>query len=427
MAVSLLDHRGENALDRRLVLISIALVAIAACKRGTADTYRTDPVSRGGVTEIVSATGDVSAIVTVNIGSQVSGTISKLYVDFNSLVKKGQPLADLDPRLFKAALEKAVAGLASAQADVVKAQAAYNDSQRIEKRNKELLEQKLVSQQDVDTAVANREQADANLVGSKAKVLQARADKDQAATNLAYASITSPIDGIVVSRAVDVGQTVAASFQTPTLFTIANDLTKMQILANIDEADVGKVRDGQEARFTVDAYPGEEFRGFIREVRQAPNVINNVVTYSAVIDAANPERKLRQGMTAAVKVLTNQHDDVLRISNAALRWKPEGSDATPAPPAGAPGGSQRGDRTMARTAEVRSQPSADGQPAKKPVGRLARVYKLVNGKPAPVDVRIGISDGQRTELLSGGLAENDPVITGDSGRPVAGGTRRGPF
>src|ERR671924_20408 len=314
---------------------SVALLLLASCRRGTFESYRTEPVTRGSMTEIVSATGDVSAIITVNVGSQVSGTISKLYVDFNSQVKKDQPLADLDPRLFRAALEKAQAGLASAEADVEKAQAQLNDAVRVEKRTKELFEQKLASQQDVDSAVANREQMAANLSSTKAKVLQARADRDQAATNLAFARITSPIDGIVVSRAVDVGQTVAASFQTPTLFTIANDLTKMQVLAHIDEADVGKVRDGQEARFTVDAYPGEEFSGTIREVRQAPNTIQNVVTYDAVIAADNPERKLRQGMTAAVKVLTSQKDDVLRVSNAALRWKPESASPEPAasPPA----------------------------------------------------------------------------------------------
>src|SRR6266849_4580717 len=246
-----------------------------------------------------------------------SGNVSKLYVDFNSLVKKGQPLADLDPRLFRAALEKAQAGLASAQANVEKAQAQLNDAVRVETRTKELLEQRLVSQQDVDSAVANREQMAASLSSTKAKVLQARADRDMAAANLEFARIKSPIDGIVVSRAVDVGQTVAASFQTPTMFTIANDLTKMQVLAHIDEADVGKVHEGAQARFTVDAYPGDEFSGVIREVRQAPNTIQNVVTYDAVIDASNPERKLRQGMTAGVKVLTNHRDGVLRISNAA--------------------------------------------------------------------------------------------------------------
>jgi HlyD family secretion protein len=407
---------------------SLALLGASGCKRGGPESYRTDAVTRGPITEVVSATGDVSAIITVNVGSQVSGTISKLYVDFNSQVKKGQPLAELDPRLFRAALEKAQAGLASAEADVEKAQAALNDSIRVERRMKELLEQKLVSQQDVDTAVSTREQNAANLSSSKAKVLQARADRDQAATNLEYARITSPIDGIVVSRAVDIGQTVAASFQTPTMFTIANDLTKMQVLAHIDEADVGKVHEGEDARFTVDAYPGEEFSGTIREVRQAPNTIQNVVTYDAVIAADNPDRKLRQGMTAAVKVLTSQKDDVLRVSNAALRWKPENAPAASdqQQQQQTPGGSR--DRTMART-DRRAASAA--QPQANP-GKPARVYKLVNGRPVPADVRIGISDGQRTEVISG-LAENDVVITGDAGSGPGGaartqqGPRRGPF
>jgi len=262
-------------------------------------------------------------------------------------------------------------------------------------------------------------------------VLQARADRDQAAANLAYTSITSPIDGIVVSRAVDVGQTVAASFQTPTLFTIANDLTKMQILANIDEADVGKVHEGAETVFTVDAYAGEEFRGSIREVRQAPTTINNVVTYAAVIDAPNPLRKLRQGMTAAVKVLTSRQDDVLRVANAALRWKPENAEPVEGAPArGAPQGG--GDRTMARTAGERrpshgEQQSDGGAPSR---GRPARVYKLVAGKPVAVNLRVGISDGQRTAVLDGALAEGDAVIVAEGGaspgasRPAPSGARR---
>jgi HlyD family secretion protein len=399
--------------------LSLACLALAGCNPGASANLRTEAITRGPISEMVSATGDVSAIVTVNIGSQVSGTVSKLYVDFNSKVKKGQALADLDPRLFRAALERARAGLASAEADVQKAQAQLNDAIRVEKRTKELVEQRLVSQQDVDSAVANREQVAANLSSTKAKVLQARADRDLAATNVEFARISSPIDGIVVSRAVDVGQTVAASFQTPTMFTIANDLTKMQVLAHIDEADVGKVREGAEARFTVDAYPGDEFGGVIREVRQAPNTIQNVVTYDAVIDASNPEHKLRQGMTAAVKVLTGHKDDVLRVANAALRWKPE--NAPPEPPAqqGAP----RGDRTMVRT--ERRATSGAGPPA---AGKPARLYKIVDGKPVPVDVRIGISDGQRTEVLSG-LAENDGVVVGDSaaGGARPQGTRRGPF
>ena len=422
--------------------IGFALVAIASsiagCHRGTADTYRTDPVSRGPVVEMVSATGEVSAIITVNIGSQVSGTISRLYVDFNSTVKKGQRLAQIDPRLFQAALEKAQGGLASAQADVEKAVAALHDAERLEKRNKELFEQKLVSQQDVDSAIATREQAAATLSGNRAKVLQARADRDQAAANFAYTSITSPIDGIVVSRAVDVGQTVAASFQTPTLFTIANDLTKMQILANIDEADVGKVHEGEDTTFTVDAYPGEEFRGTISQVRQAPSTIQNVVTYAAVINAPNPARKLRQGMTAAVKVLTNRQDDALRIANAALRWKPDNAEPSPdGAPSRVPGTPGSGERTMARTAGERRGSGGhepDGGPSSVARGRAARVYKLVAGKPVPVNLRVGISDGQRTALLDGALAEGDLIIVAEGSGPPGGATRappgggrRGPF
>ena len=284
---------------RKLALIAVLL---GACGRKPAVSYRTEPVTRGPVSEIVNATGDVSAIVTVNVGSQVSGIIDKLLVDFNSAVKKGQLLATLDPRLFQAQLEKAQASLASAKANVEKAQAAFDDSARIAARWKDLLRQGLVSQADLDTALATRDQNSAGLSAAKASVLQAKADRDMAATNLAFTRITSPIDGIVVSRNVDVGQTVAAAFTAPTLFLIANDLTKMQILANIDEADVGKVSEGLEAKFTVDAYPGETFVGRIRDVRQAPNTIQNVVTYPAVIDAPNPDRKLRQGMTASVTV-----------------------------------------------------------------------------------------------------------------------------
>jgi HlyD family secretion protein len=419
-------------LPHRLPLLLVVLAAAAAaCHRGQAQAYQTQPVTRGPITEVVNATGDVSAIVTVNVGTQVSGTISKLYVDFNSAVKKDQLLALIDARLFEAQLERAKAALASAQADVENAQAAFNNAARVEQRTKELFDQRLVSQQDVDSAVAAREQAQAALSSAKAKVLQARADRDTAATNLVYTKITSPIDGIVVSRAVDVGQTVAASFQTPTLFTIANDLTKMQILANVDEADVGKVREGEDTIFTVDAYPGEEFHGPISQVRQAPNTIQNVVTYQAVIAAANPDHKLRQGMTAAVKILTSHRDDAIGVPNAALRWRPE--NAPPATDAGSGGSqAQKGDRTMARTAGARGGGSSTQDPAagpQRPQGRPARVYKLQDGKPVPVNLRVGTSDGQRTEVLAG-LDEGDQVIVGDSAsggaaRPQAG--RRGPF
>ena len=403
---------------RKIALIAV-LVA-TACGRKQAAPYRTDPVTRGPVSEVVNATGDVSAIVTVNVGSQVSGIIDKLNVDFNSKVKKDQLLATLDPRLFQAQLEKAAASLASANANVEKAQAAYADSVRIANRQQELRQQGLISQADLDTALATRDQNAAGLSAAKATVLQAKADRDMAATNLAFTRITSPIDGIVVSRSVDVGQTVAAAFQAPTLFLIANDLTKMQILANIDEADVGKVREGLEAKFTVDAYPGETFTGMIRDVRQAPNTIQNVVTYPAVIDAPNPDRKLRQGMTASVNITAARKDDSLRVSNAALRWKPDESAAPET--AQRPGGTPQ-----ARTASAAARGARDGSAQQAP-GRAGRVYKLENGKPVPVNIRVGLSDGQRTEVIEG-LSEGDRVIVGggDAATAAQQQRRRGPF
>ncbi|HEY4884082.1 MAG TPA: efflux RND transporter periplasmic adaptor subunit [Myxococcales bacterium] len=405
---------------RKLALIAVLL---GACGRKPAVSYRTEPVTRGPVSEIVNATGDVSAIVTVNVGSQVSGIIDKLLVDFNSAVKKGQLLATLDPRLFQAQLEKAQASLASAKANVEKAQAAFDDSARIAARWKDLLRQGLVSQADLDTALATRDQNSAGLSAAKASVLQAKADRDMAATNLAFTRITSPIDGIVVSRNVDVGQTVAAAFTAPTLFLIANDLTKMQILANIDEADVGKVSEGLEAKFTVDAYPGETFVGRIRDVRQAPNTIQNVVTYPAVIDAPNPDRKLRQGMTASVTITAARKDEALRVANAALRWKGDETSAAQEPAQQ----QQKGPGPQARTASAASRGTRETAGQQAP-GRAARVYKLQEGQPVPVSIRVGLSDGQRTEVLEG-LAEGDRVIVGGGEAGASGPQqrRRGPF
>jgi len=414
------------------VVRKIALIAVflAACGRKQAVGYRTDTVTRGPVSEVVNATGDVSAIVSVNVGSQVSGIIDKLYVDFNSPVKKGQLLATLDPRLFQAQMEKAEATLASAKANVEKADVAYADSKRIATRQQELRQTGLISQADLDTAMATRDQNAAALSAAKASVLQAKADRDMAAANLAFTKIASPIDGIVVSRSVDVGQTVAAAFQAPTLFLIANDLTKMQILANIDEADVGKVREGLEAKFTVDAYPGETFTGQIRDVRQAPNTIQNVVTYPAVIDAPNPDRKLRQGMTASVNITSARKDEALRVANAALRWKSD--DATAAQEV--PAQQRQSAPPQARTASAAARGTRDGAapgpgPGQQAQGRPGRVFKLQDGKPVPVLIRVGLSDGQRTEVIDG-LAEGDKVIVGGGEAGSSSSSqqrRRGPF
>jgi HlyD family secretion protein len=347
---------------------------------------------------------------------------------------------------------------------VEKAEAALADAKRQEARAQELFAQGLTSRADVDTATANRQQASASVSVAQAQVLQARADRDTAAVNLAYTKIESPIDGIVVSRSVDVGQTVAASFQTPTLFLIANDLTRMQILANIDEADVGKVKPGLATRFTVDAWPGETFEGKIRDVRQAPTTIQNVVTYAAVIDAPNPRRKLRQGMTASVQITTGSREEVLRVPNAALRFKPaapipaEGgggkaggrpaAEGEARPPRGERGTWAGRDRASTSTDPAAAKTARRASPAPEPedgeegqqertqerlIDRPGRVYKLVEGKPVAVALRLGLGDAQRTELLQaqgglqGGLAEGDQLIVGElGGGQQASGSLLGP-
>jgi HlyD family secretion protein len=400
----------------RSVFVLPATLALAAlaCSRGTAASYKSEAVTRGPIAQVVSATGEVSAVTTVSVGSQVSGIISRLHVDFNSKVKQGQVLAELDPRLFEVAHQRALAGLYAAESDREKARLALADATRAEKRTRELFERSLVARADLESAVSARQGAEAALRGAEARVLQARADRDAAATSVALCRIRSPIDGIVISRNVDVGQTVAASLQAPVLFVIANDLSRMQVLANVDEADVGRVKEGLVARFTVDAFPGEVFHGRIREVRQAPASIQNVITYAAVVDAPNPDGKLRQGMTASVTMVTSQRSSALRVANAALRYHPS-PDAQ--------------SKTVARNqvplvseawAETAQQDEAEARPGT----RRLFAWKLQSGRPVRVPVVTGISDGQRTEVISG-LAEGDQVILADSVAPNGG--KHGPF
>jgi len=394
-----------------------ALLLAAGCDAGRKPaSYKTGAVSRGTVSEVVAATGEVSALLTVSVGSQISGTIHRLHVDFNSPVKKGQLLAEIDPRLFESAYQRTVAGLAAAQADAERARVALVDADRSEKRMVSLLAKGLVAAAEADAAAAAQGGASASLRAAEARVLQARAERTAAATSLALCQIRSPIDGIVISRSVDVGQTVAASLQSPVLFLIANDLDRMRVLANVDEADVGKVRDGQLARFTVDAFPGEVFQGQIREVRQAPTTIQNVVTYAAVIEAPNPERKLRQGMTASVTVVASQRADVLRVPNAALRFRPAGDgEEQPA---------------KAKTALVATARADGGERARgkddgtAPGQRRARAYRLEGGMPVKVSLVVGLTDGHQTEVISG-LAEGEQLVLAEVAEK--GGSKRGPF
>src|SRR5213083_1139329 len=296
-----------------LVVLLIVASVVRQCHTGGAANYQTATVTRGPITQAVTATGTLNPVVNVQVGSQVSGNIAKLFADFNSQVKAGQVVAQIDPALFQATVTQA-------EGDVANAQAALELARVNAKRTEDLFARKTSSQSDLDQATANLHQAEANV-----KIKQGALDKAKA--DLDHCTITSPIDGIVISRNVDVGQTVAASLQAPVIFAIANDLSKMQIDANVAEADVGGVAVDQDVDFTVDAFPTRTFQGKVVQVRNAPITVQNVVTYDTVIGVNNSDLKLKPGMTANVSIVVAHRDDVLLIKNAALRYRPP--DATP--------------------------------------------------------------------------------------------------
>ena len=339
---------------------------------GPGQRYKTALTDRGDITQKVSANGTLNPVVLVNVGTQVSGTISELRVDYNDHVTKGQVLARLDPSLLTAQLRQSEANLASAEAD-------FRLAESNAERTRKMFAQGMVSQAALDQSL----QA---LAATSAKVEAARAQTRRDQTNVNYTVIRSPVAGVVVARDVDLGQTVAASFQTPTLFKIAQDLKRMQIDTSVAEADIGGIRVDQDTNFTVDAFPGREFSGKVRQVRLNPTIVQNVVTYNVVIAVDNPEGKLMPGMTAYAHIIVSHKADVLRIPNAALRFHPVAAtldDDTPVRP--------------------RARNGNDGQ----------KVYRLESGKPAAVEVVTGITDGRHTEIVSGKLQAGDPLVTSD--------------
>ena len=404
---------------RSKVISLLLIAALAACKgRGKKDeAYKTEKVDRGTVTLTVTATGTLSAVTTVQVGSQVSGVVAQMYADFNKEVKKGQLLAELDPTPFQAQVEQR-------RADVTRAQVQTDDARIKYERQKRLLDAGLTSQAEVDAAKAAFD-------GARAQVTQSTAALSQANTNLRYTKIMSPIDGIVVNRAYDIGQTVAASFQAPTLFEIAQDLTKMQVQADVDQSDIGRVKVGQMARFNVDAYPEEEFRGRIAQIRYNAQVNQNVVTYPVIIEVPNPDGKLRPGLTANVNIDVQSVPNVLRVPNAALRFRPADEGEK-----GGAGGSQPagGDAAARRMAQSGGASGPAGAAAQMPRGkkgggaRPQAVYVLgADKKLKRVEIRTGITDGRFTQVLSGDLKEGDPVVVGlatskvESAAPMGGG------
>ncbi len=355
--------------------------------------YRTAAVDRGNVTQTVTATGTLSAVTTVKVGSVVSGNVAVLHADFNKQVKKGELLAELDPVPFQEKVDQSQAALAKARVDVRNGEIGL-------RRQKALAEQGLAPQADLDQAQANYDSA-------VASVAQAVASLQQTQTDLRNSKIVAPIDGVVVDRQYDVGQSVAASFQAPTIFTIAQDLTKMQVSADVSESDIGMCKVGQSVRFTVDAYPDQTFRGTISQIRLNATVNQNVVTYPVIIDVPNPELNLRPNMTANVTIDVAVARDVLRVPNAALRWRPEekAQSATV---------EERAAATSSEKGPVAAMKQFDRTSAK---GRKAgqTVYTIgggLLGEPKPVEIRGGVTDNRFTQVVSGELKEGDTVIVG---------------
>jgi len=456
--------------------------------------YLTAKVERGNLRNTVTATGALQAVTTVQVGSQASGTISALYADFNSTVKKGQVIAQLDPSQAKAQvdqaranLEQAKAGLTNARAAVVNSRAGVTDAQArnlaakstvqnnqagvsgaeanvavlkaqqddalsLLKQQESLLKAGVIAQRDYDIAVtayktaeakynqalaqlnqakiseqssssAGIAQSQATVAQAQAQVQQAQAALSLAEVNLSHTTITSPIDGVVVSRDVNVGQTVAASLSAPTLFTIANDLTQMQVIANIDQADIGLVEQAKSVKFSVDAFPGKEFDGKIEQMRLNPVNVQNVVTYNVVIDVGNPDQKLKPGMTANLTITIDERNNVLKVPNSALRFTPQRTDSS----TGAGGqGQGQGRRRQQQQGDNNAQgnnSSSQFAPASAPVlpGQVRIVWVLgQDGKPERRRITVGLSDGAATEVVDGDLKEGDMVITGQQ---VSGASR----
>ncbi|MBI5969940.1 MAG: efflux RND transporter periplasmic adaptor subunit [Deltaproteobacteria bacterium] len=374
----------------RKIIVVLILLAVAGggaffffWSKETAPKYKTVKVTKGDMEAVVTATGTVNAVTTVLIGTQVSGAVKNIYVDFNSPVQKGQVIARIDPGIFQALLDQAAANLLAAKSNLVKAKASLEDAKRTLERNKELFKRDLIAKSELDTSGTNYETAKAQITASEAQIAQTTAALNLAETNLRYTQITSPVDGIVDSRKVDVGQTVAASFHTPTLFTIAQDLTKMQIDSNVAEADIGKVVVGMPVEFTVDAYSEITFKGVVSEIRNAPIIVQNVVTYDVVAKVDNTELKLKPGMTANISIIHSKRKNILKVPNSALRFSPA---------------NYKRDGTQGRI---------EG----------AGVWIEENGVLKRVKVTTGISDGIFTEVITGEVKEGQGLIAESIEKP----------
>jgi HlyD family secretion protein len=390
---------SRTKLGLTLTLPAVALAVAGAAlfaylsADATAPTVVTGLVTRGDIVKTIASTGTLEAVTTVEVGTQVSGTVKDLLADYNDIVRHGQVLARLDPSLLQAQLEQAQATLVKTEADADKAAVALDDARATLTRTETLASKGLIPAADLDAARIGTRSAEAQLLSARAQVTQAKASVNQAKVNLDHVVITAPIDGIVISRSVDAGQTVAASMSAPTLFVIAADLTRMRVIAKLDESDIANVKDGDPVTFHVDAYSGETFEGRVSQVRLQGETVSNVVSYTTVIDVANPELKLKPGMTASVSVQVAQSVGTLRMPAAALRFKPTVEQAAAL---GIPS-----DEKLASSA------AADRKSAKR-----ASVWRYDGQRLERLAVQTGLTDGSLTELTGGTLKEGDRLVTG---------------
>jgi HlyD family secretion protein len=431
----------------RIIFIAVVASAVAFlvikkpwASGDNAVTFSTVPVGKGTIAAQVTAAGTLSAKITVQVGAQVSGIVTELHADFNSVVKKGQLIAKLDDTLLKAQVDQMQAAYDSAVANEKKAEVANFDGIRQYNREKGLEDQKLIAPQTVEGFEVTRDEAITALAAAKAAVTQAWANLVQAQANLGYTKIYSPIDGVVLTRSYDIGQTVQSSFSAPTLFTIAADLSYMQIDTSVAEGDVGRLADGMKATFTVDAFPSRVFEGTVRQVRNSPTTTSGVVTYDAVIDVANQDHVLRPGMTANCTFVLDKVDDAVKIPNAALRFKPSrdqimalmekfgggmrGGSGHHHGSGGSGAGSGGWRQMMGMGGGGAGGPfDANGKPS----NDRKVVWKLVDGKPKMTFVKLGLTDGSSTQLLEGEVAPGDQLITEVQGLPTQGPRKMGAF
>lgn len=396
--------------------------------------YKKEAVDRGNIEALVVTTGTVNPVTIVDVGSQVSGEIEEIYVDFNSQVKAGQVIAQLEQSQLLSRVNQDKANYQSAVAGLDKAKVAFENIKKKLDRALNLFEKELMSFEDKETLETQYYSAKSDIQSAEARLEQAKSQLETSKVNLTYTIIKSPIDGVVINRNVNVGQTVAASFQAPILFQIANDLAKMQVECSVDEADIGKVKEEQKVRFTVDAFPDENFRGMVKQVRYAPEIVQNVVTYTTIVEVDNPELKLRPGMTATVSIVTGEARNALRISNAALRFTPNlsqeemmklmtrmreerGSRREGTNPERKP--DQKGDAHRQGTQRTESGQRQSGMRGFGMSGRQMQDFARVwiedeNGQLKMIFIRKGVTDNSYTEIVSGDLEEEQLVITGEN-------------